>query len=62
MSGAGVFSEERPSNASNWVRQIHRWPGGHLLTERDQIRASVVELGGDQLGRVEAGPPTASPR
>ncbi len=25
MSGAGYFSEEKPSNASTWVRQIHRW-------------------------------------
>lgn len=57
MSGAGLFSEERPSNASKWVRQIHRWPGGHLLTQRDHIRASAVEL-----GRVQAGPPKASPR
>ena len=25
MSAAGYFSEEKPLNASKWVRQIHRW-------------------------------------
>jgi hypothetical protein len=25
MSGARYFSEEKPMNASKWVRQIHRW-------------------------------------